>query len=50
MTNEAAIGYMILAAKEIGIDSDTISLLEAHMLGEIDRHTEDEAEVAYHTN
>lgn len=47
MTNGAAIGYMILAAEEFGIDADIISKLEAHMLGVMDRHTEDEAEEIY---
>ncbi|EHQ92181.1 hypothetical protein [Desulfosporosinus youngiae] len=47
MTNAAAIGYMILAAKEAGLDQKTISQLETLMVAEMDFHTEWEAEEAY---
>ena len=47
MTNAAAIGYMIRAAKKTKLDSKTIKILEAIMLEEMDFHTEEEAERTY---
>lgn len=48
MTNAAAIGYMIRAAKQTKLDNKTIKILEAIMLEEMDLHTEAEAEKAYY--
>jgi len=48
MTNAAAIGYMIRAAKQTKLDKKTIKLLEAIMLEEMDFHTEEEAEKTYY--
>lgn len=50
MTNAAAIGYMILAAKYIGLPEKTIKFLEAGMKTEMDLTTEEEAEQAYKSN
>lgn len=47
MTNAAAIGYMIRAAKQTKLDNKTIKILEAIMLEEMDFHTEEEAERTY---
>lgn len=47
MTNGAAIGYMILAAKAMGLDEDTIKRIEAGMTYQMDMKTEDEAEGVY---
>lgn len=47
MTNAAAIGYMIRAAKNANLDHKTIKTLEALMTVEIDFTTEDEAEEVY---
>lgn len=47
MTNAAAIGYMIRAAKKTKLDNKTIKILEAIMLEEMDFHTEEEAEKTY---
>jgi len=47
MTNAAAIGYMIRAAKQAGLDHDTIKELEALMNEQMDFHTEEEAEQTY---
>jgi len=44
MTNTAAIGYMILAAKQAMLGKDTIERLEALMLQQMDEYTEQEAE------
>lgn len=49
MTNAAAIGYMIRAAKKTKLDSKTIKILEAIMLEEMDFHTEVEAEKTYYS-
>ena len=48
MTNEAAIGYMIRAAKQTKLGNKTIKILEAIMLEEMDSHTEEEAEQTYY--
>ena len=47
MTNAAAIGYMIRAAKQAGLDHDIIKELEALMNEQMDFHTEEEAEQTY---
>lgn len=47
MTNDAAIGYMILAAKDLGLDKEVISQLEENMKYFMDVKTESEAEKAY---
>lgn len=47
MTNGAAIGYMILAAREVGLDQDTIQRLETAMYYAMDEITEGEAEHVY---
>jgi len=49
MTNAAAIGYMIKAAKQAKLDKKTIKQLEALMLEEMDFHTEEEAEKEYYS-
>lgn len=47
MTNGAAIGYAILAAKSIGLGKEIIKLLESAMYSEMDFTGEDAAEKAY---
>ena len=47
MNNGAAMGYMIMAAKSMGLDEDTIKTLEAGMNYKMDMHTEEEAEKTY---
>lgn len=47
MTNEAAIGYMILAAKDLRLDKEIISQLVENMRYFMDVDTESEAEKAY---
>lgn len=47
MTNGAAIGYMIRAAKQAALPKETIKLLEALMTEQMDFHTEEEAEQTY---
>lgn len=47
MTNAAAIGYMIRAAKLAKLSEKTIKKLEALMREEMDFHTEEEAELTY---
>jgi hypothetical protein len=47
MNNESALGYMILAAKELKLDKDIIKQLEAEMKYQMDMYTESEAEQAY---
>ena len=47
MTNGAAIGYMILAAKQAAIPHETIKLIEALMKEQMDFHSEEEAERTY---
>lgn len=47
MTNAAAIGYMIRAAKQARLNDKTIKILEALMLEQMDFHTEEEAERTY---
>lgn len=50
MTNSAAIGYAILAAKEMGLDKKTIDRLENYMRRTMDLKSEHEAEKAYMEN
>ena len=50
MTNTAAIGYMIRAAKQANLSNGIIELLEALMLEQMDEYTEEEAERAYKRN
>lgn len=47
MTNGAAIGYMILAAKMLGLDPQLIKLLDRTMYDTMDEVTEEEAEKVY---
>lgn len=47
MTNAAAIGYMILAARRIHLTAQQEEKLEAAMRSEMDICTEQEAEQAY---
>lgn len=47
MTNEAAIGYMILAAKKAAYDEKIVRVFETLMLEQMDFHTEKEAEQTY---
>lgn len=50
MTNGAAIGYMILAAKELKLPKDTIQKLYRLMYEIMDYTTEETAEKAYRGN
>lgn len=50
MKNEAAIGYMILAAVELGFEQSLIDHLVANMRSAMDEYTEYEAEKAYQEN
>ena len=50
MNNSAAIGYMILAAKALGLDKKTIRTLESAMRSKMDIFTEDEAEETYNNS
>lgn len=50
MTNEACLGYAILAAKYIGLPEKTIKFLEEGMKTEMDFTTEEEEERAYRSN
>jgi hypothetical protein len=47
MTNSAAIGYMILAARRIHLTAQQEEKLENAMRAEMDFNTEEEAEDAY---
>lgn len=47
MTNGAAIGYMIRAAKQADLNTKTIKILEALMKEQMDFHDEQEAEKTY---
>ncbi|MDG0791956.1 hypothetical protein OMP38_14650 [Cohnella ginsengisoli] len=44
MNNSAAIGYMILAAKRLGLDVETIKQLDRMMYDMMDVKSEEEAE------
>jgi len=50
MTNEAAIGYMILACKALNIDPELIQRIDREMYLQMDKKTEEEAEKIYRTN
>lgn len=50
LTNEAALGYMIIAAKAVGIKPSGIEKLEISMREAMDEKTEEEAEEAYKSN
>ena len=50
MTNAAAIGYAILAAKRLGLDEVTIKKLDRAMYQEMDVTHEKTAEEAYRSN
>lgn len=51
MNNGAAIGYMILAAREwLNLDDEFIIKLEDAMYKSMDKYTENEAERAYLNN
>ncbi|MGB9812423.1 MAG: hypothetical protein ACPLRZ_11645 [Thermovenabulum sp.] len=47
MTNAAAIGYMIMSAKEIGLKEEMIKELERMMEYMMDIKTEEKAEEVY---
>lgn len=47
MNNGAATGYMIIAAKWMGLDDKTIRALEENMYYAMDAKTEEEAEKVY---
>lgn len=47
MTNAAAIGYMILAAKDLNLNKEIIRQLESNMSYFMDMRTEEEAEETY---
>ena len=47
MTNGAAIGYMIRAAKQAGLDEETIKTLETLMEEQMDFYDEQQAELSY---
>ena len=47
MTNSAAIGYAIMAAKNLQIDKETIKQLEREMYRLMDRVEEEKAEKVY---
>lgn len=47
MTNQAAIGYAILAAKRLNLAPIVIKAVEEAMYREMDERTEEEAEEAY---
>lgn len=49
MTNAAAVGYMIRAAKQTELEDKVIKILEVLMLEEMDFHTEQEAEKTYYS-
>lgn len=49
MTNAAAVGYMIRAAKQTELEDKIIKILEVLMLEEMDFHTEQEAEETYYS-
>jgi hypothetical protein len=47
MTNEAALGYMIIAARAAGLEEKIIKNLESEMQWAFDMKTESEAEESY---
>jgi hypothetical protein len=50
MTNGAAIGYALLAAKKMGFNKEKLVELERTMLGFMDLRTEEDAEEVYNNN
>lgn len=48
MTNEQAIGYMLLACKDVGLRKDTIRQIYRAMYYQFDMKTEEEAEEKGH--
>ncbi|WP_165867283.1 hypothetical protein [Paenibacillus pinisoli] len=50
MTNSAAIGYMIIAARDAGLDKKTIKYIEMAMYTAMDEITEGEAEHVHQNN
>ncbi|WP_219637719.1 hypothetical protein [Cohnella sp. CFH 77786] len=50
MTNAAAIGYAILAAKKLGLSREELHKLESIMYRIMDEVSEEEAEEAYRSN
>lgn len=50
MTNGAAIGYAIIAARWLGLTEEQIQKLERGMETAMDRYTEEEAEETYRKN
>jgi len=50
MNNQAAIGYMIIAARHLEIDEAKIKELEHEMKFAMDEYSEEEAEEAYKNN
>lgn len=47
LSNEAAIGYAIIAAKKLGLAGDKLVQLEEEMKDAMDIYTEEEAEEVY---
>lgn len=47
MTNAAAIGYMIIAARRLGLSEEQIKALEVEMLSRMDWVSADFAELTY---
>lgn len=50
ITNAAAIGYALLAAKKMGLSKEELKRLEAIMYGYLDLVTPEEAEEVYRRN
>lgn len=51
MTNQAAIGYALIAARQsLNLAGDKLAQLEEAMMRAMDEHTEEEAEDAYRNN
>ena len=50
ISNSAAIGYALLAAKKMGMSQEELKRLEAIMYGYLDLVSEDEAEEVYRRN
>lgn len=47
MNNGEAIGYMILAAKALGLDDKTIKKMERELIDQMDMKSEKQAHTAY---
>ncbi len=50
MNNNACLGYMILAAKELELHEKVICALQHQMFTMMDEYTEEEAEQVYKTS